>query len=384
MKEIKEGTMKHLKWIVGLVALAVLPALAWAGMANAQQFRSNVDEGQTIHSSLYSSGKDIEIKGTVDGDVYCFGQTVTIDATVHGDVLCAAQDITINGKVDGNIRAAGQVVSVNAHVGHSATVAAMTFSLDADASVGQDLTATGDALNIKGFVGRDVVASGNTAIFNGIVGRNVRVSAQKVQLKTSAIIKGNLDYTSASKVEMNGLAAVKGTTTHATEQKRGGSNWLKDFSFMLYIFAVIGLTLVAIVLALFFPRFFTQTSDHIKNSFGKTLLVGLAASLLLPAICIGLLFSLAGIPLAAFIVLAGVFAGALSGPITGFYVGRLVLRNNKNAVLTALVGSAITVTVYFIPILGVLAIFVAFWLGFGALLLSLKQYTGQQQASAKK
>jgi cytoskeletal protein CcmA (bactofilin family) len=369
--------MKHIKWMVGALTLAIIPVLAWAGLAHAQHFSTTTDEKQVIHSSLYSSGKDIDIKGTIEGDVYCMGQTVTIDANVQGDIICAGQNITVNGKVDGDVRLAGQSVSVNAAITRSATVAAMTFSLDAGATVGRDVTATGDTLNIKGKIGRDVVASGNATTLNGVVARNAKLTSQKVQLKSDAKVQGGLYYSSPVNADIAKGATVTGVTTHEAAKKGTNKNWAKNFNAFVFIFALAGLTLVAMTIVLFFPRFAVKTSGIITKSFGKALLVGVAASFLLPAICVGLLFTMIGIPLAVFVVMAALFAGMLSGPIVGLYVGRLIIKDEKNLVLAVFIGSLITITAYFIPVLGILVAVVAFWLGLGAQLLALREYTGK-------
>ena len=99
--------MKKITWIIGLALLAIVPVMAWTSVANAQRFASNVEEGQKVHSSLYSSGKTIDIRGEIFGDVFCAGQTVNIDAIVQADILCAGVDVRISGKVDGDIRVAG-------------------------------------------------------------------------------------------------------------------------------------------------------------------------------------------------------------------------------------------------------------------------------------
>lgn len=367
--------MKHLKWVGGVLLLAIVPVLAWANIASAQKFSNTVDEGQTVNSSIYSAGKNIDINGTINGDVFCAGQTVTIDATVHGDVICAGQDVTVSGKVDGNIRLAGQTVSVNANVARSATVAAMTFSLDADAKIGQDLTATGDTLNIKGFVGRDVVASGSSTTLNGIVGRNVKSEGNKLRLKDHAAIGGDLNYTSYNKVDRDKGSKVEGKVAQTKPNKsdnRGGI--FNKYSLGFYLFILFGLGLITLALAFFFPQFLRRSSNHIKNDFTKTLIVGLAASFLVPMISIGLVLTVVGIPLVFFILLAWLFGALLSGPIAAYYVGQMVLRGRNNPLAIAALGTLILVTAYYLPIAGVLVLMLAYWLGFGALLLSIKPH----------
>jgi cytoskeletal protein CcmA (bactofilin family) len=364
--------MKRLKWAIGLLLLAAVPTLAWAGVANAQRFSATVDKDQTVNSSLYSAGKIIDINGTINGDVFCAGQTITIDADVRGDIICAGQDVTISGKVDGDIRVAGQLVAIDADVSRSITVAAMTFSLDAGAKVGRDLTATGDNLNIKGAVGRDVVAGGSVMTLNGKVGRNVRANGANLKLRNDAAIAGNLVYTSDNKADIASGASIAGETTRTARE--ASQNTGPSFDVGFYLFALAGLLLIGLSLAYFFPQFMHQTSGHIKSSFGKALLVGVLASVTAPLITLLLLVTIVGIPLSLLLLLGLFLGGALSGPIAGYYVGRLVLRNQKSPLLIMLVGGAITITACFLPWIGFLVVIFAYWLGFGALLLALKQH----------
>lgn len=375
--------MKKLKWIVATLALAIVPVVGWTSIANAQKFTNTVDKGHTINSSLYSAGKVIDINGTVNGDVFCAGQTVNINATVRGDVICAGQDVTISGKVEGNIRVAGQMVNIDAEVGRSATVASMSLSLDADAKVGQDLTANGAALNIKGAVGRDVLANGDDVTLNGKVGRNVKVSGSGIHLKNDASIAGNLEYTSNSKLDKSNGAEVAGKTTEVEATKRGRGSGLNRFSVVMYLFMIVALGLIALALVYFFPKFLGKQAGRINESFGKTLFVGLIASFVVPMACIGLSLSLVGIPLVGFILVAWLMGALLSGPIAAYYVGQKVLAKQKNPYLIVWVGTLIVVTAYYLPIAGILALMLAYWLGFGTLILALMDASRNQQPKTK-
>lgn len=368
--------MKHLKWTVALVGLALVPVLAVASLASAQKFNTTVDKGHTINSSLYSAGKVIDISGTVNGDIFCAGQTVKVDAVVHGDVICAGQDVTVSGKIDGNIRLAGQTVSVDANIAKNATVAAMNFSLDASAKIGQDITASGDTINLKGRVGRDVLSNGNSVTLNGFVGRNAKANSSHLRLKNSAVLAGNLEYTSPNKAQFDKGSNVQGNTHRiATAQKKRG--W--HFNAMFYLFAVAGLLLISLALAYLFPAFMRKGAAHIDDNFTKTLIIGLVASFLVPMICLGLALSLIGIPLTLFALIAWLFGALLSGPITAYYVGQKVLKKQKNPYIIATVGSLILVTAYFLPIAGILVLMLAYWLGFGSLLQSLKAHARPYQ-----
>lgn len=371
--------MSRFKWIAGVLLLAIVPVFAFVGIARAQQFSRTVEEGQIVHSSLYSAGKNIDIKGTIYGDVYCAGQIINIDATVYGDVLCTGQDITIAGDVKGDVRVAGQLVTLKGNVQQNAFVAGMTFSLDAEAKIGQDLTLAGDSHNIKGSIGRDVTAGGNTLVLNGKIGRNVTANSQKVQLKDGARVAGGLYYTSNQNAAIASGAEVKGKTEKLAPKQTEDKNVFQSFNFGMYLFLLAGLTLISLTLVLLFPKFLHKTGDRIKQNFALALIVGITASFLTPAISLGLVISVVGIPLSLFLLFSVLFGALLSGPITAFFVGRLILRKSKNAPLIALVGSLIVVTSYFLPLMGILFGMVAFWLGFGALLLELKAHSKLQK-----
>lgn len=364
--------MKKITWIIGLALLAIVPVMAWTSVANAQRFASNVEEGQKVHSSLYSSGKTIDIRGEIFGDVFCAGQTVNIDAIVHGDILCAGVDVSISGKVDGDIRVGGQVVSIDADIAQSATIAGMTLSLDADAKVGQDLTATGDNLTVKGSVGRDIVISGNAIALNGSVGRNVSVKSERVNVRNKAAIAGNITYTAVNKPVLADDAKLQGEMRHIAPRKHEGGN---GFDFRTYLFVLFSLVIIGLLLALLFPQFLVRTSGRIRKSIWKVLLTGAIASALIPLMGLVLGISVVGIPLAIFLLVGGAFGVALSGPIAGYYAGRLIFRDgNQHPALIAAVGGAVVVTTYFIPVVGFVFLILAFWLGFGALLLDLQDH----------
>lgn len=368
--------MKRLKWIIGGLLLTVVPMLALVQVASAQRFAHTVDEGETVHSSVYSSGRDINIQGEIFGDVFCFGQSIKIDAKVHGDVICAGMDITVNGTVDGDIRVAGQVVNVGAQIAKNASVAAATFSLDAGAKVGQDLTATG-GLNIKGEVGRDAVVSGDNVILNGKIGRNVAVKGTNTTLKNDAEIGGNLNYTATSAPKRDGGAVVKGETT----QTKAKTEKRTYFNPILYLMALIGMVFIVIALAAAFPRYLERTSDRLKTKPTRTLLLGGMASIALPAISLGFALTIVGVPVTIFLLVCFLFAAILSGPITAYWIGRLVATKTEAPWIRALVGGAILVTLYFIPFVGFVFIMAAFWFGFGALIADL--YANSQFAAAR-
>src|SRR6185369_15950868 len=102
--------------LLGVALLAAVCAASFWGVASAQNFRTGnattVGANETVNSTLWISGRSIDIAGTVNGDVFCGGQTVTVSGTVRGDLLCAAQTIVISGTVTGDVRSAAQTITL--------------------------------------------------------------------------------------------------------------------------------------------------------------------------------------------------------------------------------------------------------------------------------
>lgn len=365
--------MRRLKWVVCALALSIIPVLAWTNMAHALRFTSSVSDDETVNSSVYSAGKTIDINGTINGDVFCAGQTVTIDATVHGDVICAGQDVTIKGSVHGDVRVAGQFVSVDADIERSLTVAAQTFSLDASAGVGRDLTTTGDSSNIKGSVGRDALLNGNTITMNGPIGRDARATGANIELKASAQVGGNFTYTSERAANIAVSAQVAGETRRQEVKDNGGASFA-GVSALVYLYFLAAFLLIALLLVLFVPQGVHRTYEIARRSLGKTILVGFLVGLAAPFVIVLIAMTFVGLPVAILALLAWIFLAVLSGPVAGYYLGKLLLKKTKNHVVVMLVGSGIVVTLYFVPYIGFIAMLLAYWIGSGATLIALKRH----------
>lgn len=362
--------MKHLKLVIAGVAVAALSAFAWVGVARAEAFTQNVDTGKTINGSVYSAGKQVRIAGTVDGDVYCAGQQVTISGTVKGDVICAAQTITISGKVEGSVRAAGQVVTLQNTVERSASIVASQITMEKNASIGRDATFAGNTLTLDGTVKRDaVIASGDTTI-TGTIGRNLRFTGTTLQLQDKAMVAGALEYTSNDSATIANTAAVKGSVTHHTPKHQDR----KMFDLGSFIIALIVMTICALVLVLVFPQQIHRVSMIAANSLGKTLLIGLLASFVVPVGLITLSLTLVGIPLAIFGLLAWILLVMLSIPVAAYYLGSMVLSKAKNAAAIMAIGSVLLVVLMYIPLVGWFASIMAYFIGTGALIRQLRQH----------
>lgn len=363
---------KRLKLFVGLTMGVFMSSLAWVGLAQAQTFTTNVKPNQTIDSSVYSAGKTVTVNGTINGDLYCAGQNVMIDATVKGDILCAGQTITVKGTVEGNIRVAGQTITVDAQVSRAATVMGDMITVTKNAQIGRDATITGSTVTIDGKIGRDAVIAAGKTDLSGTIGRNTQFDGNQLSVVNDGAIKGNLVYTSTENAVVT-QQQVGGNIDHNTpKQEKPSKAMFFGASVKIFIFFALAMIFFALMLVLAWPQAFHRVSGIAVRGLGKTVLAGFLASIVVPMILIGLSFSVIGIPLAIFVFLAWILIAMLSMPVTAYYLGSMILAKSKQPIPMMLLGIVLLCILFYLPIIGIIVMFVSHWIGTGAILLAAK------------
>lgn len=354
---------------ITIIATALAVLIAGAGVAYAAN-ENSLTQGNTDHT-IYKFGRDITITGSVNGDIFCAGQTVTIDAQVNGDVLCAGQTVTIHGDVSGNVRAAGQTITIDAKVGNNASLAGQDITLTQNAQIGRDISASGQTITLAGTVGRDLDASGNTLTLNGQIGRNVSATVgDKVDIQHSALIKGNLTYTAPHQVrqaintaQVNGMATYHQQINH----RPGHDGWPAWWR----LYGLVAIGVLAVVLVALFPQLFRRWNAVATTSFGWALLTGFIAMFAVPIITIVAFVTFVGVPVGIFLLLLWILAALLSAPVAMYFVGSRI-ASSLHPVLIMLIGVLVLGITELLPFMGPLLGLLAYWLGTGVLLLSLK------------
>jgi cytoskeletal protein CcmA (bactofilin family) len=367
--------MKHLKIIILSLALAVTSVVAFTGIAEAQTIRTGevvtVDEDTVIDSSLLASGNTIRIDSDVEGDVLCAGQNVIISGDVSGDVLCAAQTIRINGTVDGDVRIAGQTVTIGGNVNGSATILTQTFALERNGRIGGDLVGFAQDAILTGAVARDIEVTTSNLTIEGQVGRNVKGTIDTFNIGSSAQIGGDVNYVSNDQPNISSGGQVVGTVSTVQPsrvQKSADTQATVSALIGWALYTLVTMLLLALVLVLLFPRVFHRVASRTLQQPGRVALIGFVAIIAVPVGIFVLFLSVVGIPLALLALLVWFVLIFLSGPFVAYLLGRLILRRNTSPALIMLLGACILLALYFIPIIGLLAMFAAYLFGVGMLL----------------
>lgn len=371
--------------IIGGILILLLPVLAWSGLASAQTTRTGntatVSKNETIDSTLWASGRNVDIAGTINGDVFCGGMNVTISGTVHGDIICAAQTLNISGTVDGSVRAAAQTLNVNGSINRNFSVAGQTVTLEGQSKIGEDASIASQDAILNGSVGRDLSIAAQTVTVSGNVGRNVKGQVENLTIASSAVVGGGINYTSKNEAQIVQGAKVSGTVARSEPaQKAKAPQHNNGFKF----FAGLSMLVTALLLVLLFPRVFHRVTNRGIESFGKSLLVGFVSSIIVPILIVIGMISIVALPLALLALVAWILIVGLSGAFAAYYTGRLVWRTQKHALLIMLTGAVVLLLIRIIPVVGFIITLLAVWLGIGMILLQLKHHTPKPNYDMKR
>lgn len=366
--------MKRKKLIALSLSLVAVFIVAFSGVASAQNVKTgervSVSAGETVDSALFMGGNTINIAGTVNGDVYCAGQNVTISGTVNGDVLCVGQTITISGQVEGNVRLASQTVIIGGSVGRSATVATQSLVVEKEGIIQRDLVGGSQSATIDGTISRDVTMGAASLVIAGQIGRDVTGEVETLSVNAPGQIRGDLRYSSNNSPSIGAGGQVEGAITR-TPIERSGDNRVRSpyvMSFSSYVYVFVTMLIMALVLVLLFPSVLKETSLRALTSPGRVALTGLIGVIVAPVLIITLIISVIGLPLGILAMLVWIVMAILSGPVVGFLVGRLLLKNEKRPVVIMLLGATVLLLLYFIPILGFFVALAVYVYGIGMLL----------------
>lgn len=330
--------------------------------AHAVDFRSGDDvtirESETINEDLYIAGGNITVTGTVNGDVLIAGGNVWIDGAVNGDVLAMGGMVSIRGVVSDDVRAAGGQVRVSGTIEDNLAIAGGSVDVASDGIVNGETTVASGDLRLSGTT------------------QDVRAAVGNVTVAESARINGDLTYWS------DGVADVSpGATITGTLQRRDipGQEVTQSERIISFIISTLATALFAYFFILLFPNKSTALVDEARRRPGWSILWGLVFLVVVPISIFLLMISVVGIPLALvalMLYLALLYLGYLATVvIVGEWITRGVAKiqgkpreKARTAWVAPLVGAIVLAIAGLVPVIGWVAVCVAFLIGLGALI----------------
>ncbi len=302
------------------------------------------------------SGDNIVINEPVDDDLIATGGSMIVNAPVKS-ITWAGGTLIINEPVEKNLIAAGGTIQVNAPVGTDLLAAGGNIDINGD--VGGKIMAVGGSVTMSGNA-ENIAASGGTVVLskNTVIRKDAMISASGYT--TQATILGN-------------LTVEEGGSGDTGFQMKKIGDMIGAFISLVMILSFFGFLILGIIFVKLCPAFHAAL---VKTGKEKTLLsfiAGIAGLVIGGILCIILLITIIGIPLAILIcllILIGLLlANILSGALVGEWIQQLA-KKDVSPLWGFLVGFVILNALFFIPFIGFFIWIIAILLGFGMMVLT--------------
>jgi cytoskeletal protein CcmA (bactofilin family) len=358
-----------------LLCMALIPL-------RAQEAGETVRLQGEITEDVYAAGGTVDVLGKIEGDVVVAGGRVVIGETISGDVMAAGGSVEVRAVVGDDVRLAGGDVRLSGSVEDDAIAAGGNVTLSPNSQVGGRAWLSGGRIEIAGMIDKELKAAGGEIILSGRINGNVALKGQRIRILDSAIIDGDLSYSSPQEAEIAKGAQILGTIQYEPVERPMGS--IIAAAIGIAFLVLLSLIITGILGYLLFPRFIDIAVTDIRSEPWKCLGLGLALFAATPIVISVLFVTLIGW-LPALVIGALYLLLLLSGFLTSaFYTGDLIWGLRRVAIesRTGRLGSfalaaLLLILLGLIPVLGNLLLFVLMLLGVGAMALGLyRAYLG--------
>ena len=312
------------------------------------------------------------------GNIFEAGNLVSLPSNPFFGAVAAGQSVSAkNAKADGSVFAAGQDVTVqNSEIGESVYLAGNSISLK-DSKVNGNIYCAGNSILITGdSEGNGVYATGNLISFEGTtngffvsgsevvlagtVNGDAVITADKVEIKDSAVVTGELKVTSPAEPEMSSGAKVgdyqfeKAETDKEDAAKAvaaAGIGAMILAKLLKGLYWIVAMAAFGMLLTWLFDRHLDGAVTMVKKNPGIMIATGAIAWAGIPVAALLLAITYILFPIAGMLTLAYILLLCAGLAFAGASLSRLVFpRMNRFA--SAAIGIAVLEILRLIPILG--------------------------------
>jgi cytoskeletal protein CcmA (bactofilin family) len=344
-----------------------------------------VDLSADVKENAVLAGGNLTVHQRVGQNAIVAGGNVLLQERVGQDAIVAGGNVTIQGPVGDDLRAAGGSVSVAGNVAGDLLAAGGNVTLEPAASVGGEAWLAGGTVNVRGSVAHDLRVRGGEIRLGGSVHGNVELRGRRIVVEPTARVDGRLVYASREEARIDPGARIAGGVERQALPAWEGQRlpWLSVV--LCGLAALLALLVTVTVLRWAFPAFSLQAAGTLALHPWKSLALGFALFVCIPAAAVVLFVFVIGTPLGIGLLLLYPLAIALGLFVTAVWIAEALGRaffGRRGAApgwqlallwLAALVMAGVGL----IPWLGQLALFVALLFGLGALGLHLAaRYAG--------
>jgi cytoskeletal protein CcmA (bactofilin family) len=364
--------------IILIISLFVLIFLFW-GVVLSAEFKTGdytfVSKDQVLADDFITAAENIDIDGIVGGDVIAVGSKINIPGNIDGDVMALGGTIYITGLVRDDVRIGGGNINISGKILSDVIVLGGNVNITKESVIEGDVIVYGGTIKIDGEVKKNIKGNSGTMEIRGKIGKDVDISCGTLTLRPDCVISGNLNYISDSEAKIQGK--VEGEVTHKTFKQVGRKVNIRRI-LIGKIISLLSLILIGLILIFLFPQKSNQTADTLQTKPFVSLGIGFALLFLIPIICILLLITVIGIPLALITIALYIISLYISKIFVGLYAGKKLLiyftkRKEVPLVQCLIIGLIAILIIINIPIIGGILNFIIILFGLGALGIACKE-----------
>jgi len=367
---------KKTKVFVALAVALLIPAASYAAIVGGSE-NYRVPADTIINENLYAAGSTLSISGKIFGDLLLAGGNIRVDGTVSKDAALAGGTIDVSGRVEDDLRVAGGTITLQSSVGGDAVIAGGTITLTSGSVVSGDVIIAGGQVTLDGTANKDVTVRGGELLINGTINGDVSFKGGHLTLGKTAVIKGNLSYSSETAATIESGAKVFGKTEFTKQTRAAHENRRNVFSQIFGIIFIIKLLVSLAVVSVgfwLFKKVVIRVSEEGEARFMHSVGFGFVFLIIAPIFSIVLLVSILGSLLGVFSIFLYILFLMSAKIMAGILLGGLLMKFQSKTVpqtpvtwQAAYVGTIILNLLWFIPIVGPLVGCVLFLASLGAI-----------------
>ena len=276
-----------------------------------------VSETELIPGDLSVACKTLRMNGGIKGDLLAGGVYLTTGKVIGGDATLAGYSLKVGGSVGDDVRLAGANIEISGAIAGDLVVFGGNVKILGD--VAGNVTAGGGNIWIQGNIQGSLDVQCGDLVIAGTIGRNAVVTASKLTLSSTAMLRGNLSYTGGHDAEIQEGALIAGAinkeskgktvvfwrltsklANYLPEQPEIWKEWknsLPLWSRILLRFSSFVSRLIAgVIILVVYRRHATMVADRIVSIPLKTLGWGLIFLICVPIAALLLCVSVVGLP----------------------------------------------------------------------------------------
>jgi hypothetical protein len=320
-------------------------------------------ETEIKKESYYLAGSDIVVDKEMLDDLSVAGGSIIISENINGDLNVIGQNIIINSDISEDIIVIGGSVEISGNINGDIFIFGGKVVIQEESVINGDIIVLGGELDYSGSLTGNLNAITGKVFLNGYIGGDSTITTQKLLLGDFFGLskKSSIAYFSPEKITEP--EELKNQFTYNRTKKWSDSRILQSGLATFFGFWSLFRFITTILLMYLLIYLFKPFSGHVvkfgSDNWARAFLIGIIATIAIPAISIILMVSLIGFPIG--LILLTIFSIifiiriAVASMIVGGWIRKVNNRldNRKYSTLFySIIGLVILSIAKYIPYIG--------------------------------